>query len=98
MDYVVCISNMRHTGTTKQLSVAIATDDNLPARRAVQRVAQQRRKLADAGSYNQKITLTAWEHDTFQLRATDAMDQHCGATGWEDLYRTAVVDAAKSLA
>ena len=74
-------------------TVAIATDDNLPARRAVQRVAQQRRKLADAGRYNQKIMLTAWEHDTFQLRATDAMDQHCGATGWEDLYRTAVADA-----
>ena len=74
--------------------LAIVTEQNLPARRAVQHVAHQRRTVADAGEYHQKIALIAWEHDTFQQRVGSMLDRRCGGTGWGNLYQRAVTDHA----
>lgn len=63
----------------------------------MQHVARQRRIVADAGSYDQKIALVAWEHDTFRQRMK-FMDQRCGGTGWEDLYARAVANQDRTIA
>jgi hypothetical protein len=65
---------------------AIAKSSNRDARQAVRHVAALRRFATNPSRLQQKLTLTAWEHDDFntQLPATNA-DGMCGE-GFRDRY------------
>jgi len=81
------LSTFLHSSFSSFLT-AIATEENRPARLAVQKVAKQRRIVSDPGPYNQKINLAAWEHADFQRQLSQpagAMDHYCGP-GFERLY------------
>jgi len=83
-------------GCTPSTFSAIATDENLPARRAVQNVAQLRRAVTNPGPFRQKITFQAWEHADFQRQLLEqrpgAMDHYCGGPGYETLYRAVIAN------